>query len=352
MDEGYDVLLIGRQLKKSPPLPDRPYAMHRMRLPFEKGPFFYISFMLALFPLLLRKKGDLIWANDLDTLAPAYWASKWKKIPLIYDSHELFTEVPELEGKRFKKGIWKKLESSILPKLPFMITVNPSIAERYQQAYGLEVYVLPNHPSRQQLQKTPSRTREELGLPKDRSILILQGSGINVGRGGEELVEAMRQLGDNYLLLFIGRGDVIEKLRERTQEAGLEGRIRFLDAMPFEEMMAHTKNANLGLTLDKPVSENYRLSSPNKLFDYIHAGIPVLGSKGLPEVERIIKNHGIGALTDPKDPSRIAADIEELLKDRERIREYRNNCQQAALVLTWETSGRPIIERALKDSGG
>ncbi len=350
-EEGYEVFLLGRCLKQSPPLPERPYRIHRMKLPFEAGPLFYASYSFAELFRLLREKADLIWANDLDTLAAAFLASRWKGIPLIYDSHEYFTEVPELQGKGFKKGVWQWIERKILPKLPFMLTVNPSIGGKYQERYGIPVHVLPNHPSGDQLPNAAAGTREELGLPKDRSILILQGSGINVGRGGEELVEAMKQLDNNYLLLFIGRGDVIEKLQARTMEARLEDRIRFLDPMPYEAMMAYTKNADLGLTLDKPVSENYRLSSPNKLFDYIHAGIPVLASEGLPEVERIVKGYDIGALTDPRDPERIAVDIKELLDDPEHIRKFRDNCQQVAPELTWEASGRPVIQKVLKKLG-
>lgn len=347
-DQGCEVFLLGRCLKKSPSLPDRPYRMHRMKLPFEEGPLFYASYSVAELFRLFQEKADLIWVNDLDTLGAAFIASRWKGIPLVYDSHELFTEVPELQGKRIKKAIWEWIERRTVPRLPFMITVNPSIAEKYRKRYGIPVHVLPNHPSREHLPDVRNASREELGLPNDRSILILQGSGINVGRGGEELVEAMGQLDDNYLLLFIGRGDVIEDLKRRTQEKGLEERIRFLDAMPYERMMTYTQNADLGLTLDKPVSENYRLSSPNKLFDYIHAGTAVLASQGLPEVERIVEEHQVGRLTDPSDPERIARDIKTLLGSPEQVAKFQANCRRAAETSTWENSGQPVIEELLK----
>jgi glycosyltransferase involved in cell wall biosynthesis len=343
-EEGYDVLLIGRRLKKSPPLPERPYAMHRMKLPFEKGPLFYLSFMMALFPLLLRRSADLIWANDLDTLGPAYGASRWKRIPLIYDSHEYFTEVPELEGKRIKKGIWRRLEASIIPKLPFMLTVNPSIAEKYRERYDVPVHVLPNHP---EWQGDPdSMERQELDLPEDRFILILQGSGINLGRGGEELIEAVKQL-EGVLLLIIGGGDRYAAIREKADPLVREGKVRFLSRMPYSQMMQYTRNADLGLSLDRPLSENYRLSTPNKLFDYIHAGTPVLASD-LPEVGRIVKDHGVGELTDPSDPDGIARSIRSLMERPQDLKKYRENARRAGPELDWEKTGKPVIRETLR----
>ncbi len=345
-EEGYDILLIGRRLKKSPPLPDRPYSMHRMVLPFEKGPLFYLSFNLALLFRLLRASADLIWANDLDTLGPSFLAARWKKIPLIYDSHEYFTEVPELQNARLKKRIWKKLESSILPRLPFMLTVNPSIAAKYRDRYGVEVHVLPNHPDRKNA--IEEKDRKALELPEDRFIAVLQGSGINVGRGGEEAIRAIAEL-ENVLLLMIGGGDRYEELKNDARELEKTDRVRFLPRMPYEKMMQYTQNADIGLSLDQPLSENYRLSTPNKLFDYIHAGVPVLASD-LPEVRRVVQEHEVGELTDPSDPERIAERIQDLRARPEDLRRYRENAEKASTLLNWEKTGRPMVQKALQEA--
>lgn len=349
-EEGYEILLLGRVLKKSPSLPDRPYRMKRMRLPFEKGPLFYLSFALSSFFILMREKADLIWANDLDTLVSAYPASRLKKIPLIYDSHEYFTEVPELQGRSFKKRIWERSERWILPKLPFMITVNPSIAQVYEKKYGIPVHVVPNHPERENGPNPPSLpSREALGLPEDRFILVLQGSGINPGRGGDEALEAMERLDDRFLLLIIGGGDRIGELHRKAEAEGMDERIRFLPRMPYEEMMQYTRNADLGLSLDKPISENYRLSSPNKLFDYIRAGIPILASEKLPEVERIVRENGVGSLCDPSDPKAIAAEVERLHEHPEELEAYRKNCRKAREEFVWERTGAPVLRKCLKE---
>jgi hypothetical protein len=126
---GFEVLLVGRVLKQSLAIPSRTYSTHRMKLLFTKRVPFYVEFQIRLFFYLLFHKADLFFSNDLDTLLPNYIVSKFKRAPLIYDSHEYFTGVPELAEHPIKRGIWKSLEKLLIPKLKFMFTVNDSIAK-------------------------------------------------------------------------------------------------------------------------------------------------------------------------------------------------------------------------------
>ncbi len=141
---GWEVLLVGRELPGSLPL-QRPYATLRMKLWFRKGALFYAEYNLRLFFLLLRRRADLVVANDLDTLLAAHLATRRTKAELVYDSHEFFTEVPELQGRAVRR-VWLAIERWIFPKLRYVITVNDSIARAYRQRYGNVLSVVRNIP--------------------------------------------------------------------------------------------------------------------------------------------------------------------------------------------------------------
>ncbi|MCB9169940.1 MAG: glycosyltransferase [Flavobacteriales bacterium] len=325
---GYTVTAVGRGRAGSPRL-DRPYATRRMRLPFNTGPLFYAAYNIRLFLLLLFTRCDLVVANDLDTLLAAFLASRFRRRALAYDSHELYTEVPELIGRPFARGAWLRIERWIFPKLRHVITVNESIAAIYRKKYGVPVGVVRNIPMPRAL--GPKPTRAALDLPDDRFILVLQGAGINVDRGGEEAVLAMRDL-PHCLLLVVGGGDAWPALKDLVRRHRLEDRVRLIDRLPYARMMDLTRNADLGLTLDKDTNLNYRYSLPNKLFDYLNAGIPVLCSD-LPEVGRIVRDQDAGVVVSRVDPERIAQAVEDLRRDPQRMDALRANATFAARKL-------------------
>ena len=357
---GYDVTLIGRKLPQSLPL-DRSYRMHRMRLLFNKGALFYAEYNLRLFFHLVfspstgesrrevhstpstggsRREAnskDLIVSNDLDTLLASHLATKLRGTHLVYDSHEYFTEVPELQG-RSARNVWLAIERWIFPKLQHIITVNDSIAQAYHQRYpqlqrnGVTINVVRNIPMHREL--GPLSTRKQLGLPEEKFILILQGSGINVQRGGEEAVLAMAHLPEAFLLI-VGGGDAWPVLKKMIAEQRLSDRVRLIDRMPYVEMMQYTRNADLGLSLDKDTNLNYRFSLPNKLFDYFRAHIPVLATD-LPEVAAIVRRYDAGIIIPTPDPQLIAEEVKHLIANPARRTALRQNAIFAANSLDGE----------------
>lgn len=339
----FEVTLVGRVLKDSMPMPIKPYATKRMHLLFEKGPLFYAEYNIRLFLLLLFRKADLLVSNDLDTLLPNYLIHRLKKIPIVYDSHELFTETPEVIHRKFVKSVWEKIESSIFPKLENTITVSGSIAEIFSKKYEVDVKVVRNIPPKRNIQII--KTRKELSLPENKNILILQGSGINIQRGAEELIDAMQYI-ENTLLLVIGGGDVIPNLKIQAENLKLESKVWFLPKQPIQSLMQYTLNTDLGLTLDKDTNLNYRYSLPNKLFDYIHAGIPVLASP-LVEISKIITQYNIGTVIENHDPKHIAEKIESVLNNEKQLLVWKENLKFAAEDLTWEKE-KQVLQKIYK----
>lgn len=338
---GYEVTLVGREQRKSLPLNERPYRTKRMFLLFEKGPLFYAFFQFRLFLFLFFRRTDVLVANDLDTLMPNYLVSKLKGARLVYDSHEIFCEVPELQHSAFKKGVWKRIERWIFPKLRYVFTVNDSIAQIYQKEYKIELKVVRNIPAVTERMKEENLSKKELKLPENEKIIVLQGAGINVDRGAEEAVQAMQYV-ENAVLLIIGSGDVIDVLKKMKEELKLEEKVEFIGKLPFERLMQYTAHADLGLTLDKDTNINYRYSLPNKLFDYIHAGVPVLASN-LIEVRNIIERYEIGSWIEHHDPKHIAEKINEALNDSSKLQVWKKNTKIAAAELNWETEEQQLV---------
>lgn len=336
---GYDVLLIGRKLSNSLPIPNWYFRAERMNFIFNSGPIFYLFFNARLFFKLLFIKNDLLFANDLDTLLPNYLVSKLKRIPLIYDSHELFCEVPELLNTTFKRKIWQSIEKRIIPELKNCITVNYSIAKIFEEKYKVSFKTVRNIP--ETLKQFNPKTREELNLPLNKKIILLQGAGINIDRGAEELLDAMEFL-ENTLLLIIGSGDVWEILKHKIKKLKLETKVLLIDKLSKGELMHYTFNANLGISIDKNTNLNYYYSLPNKIFDYIQAQLPILASR-LPEIETLILRYNIGSFIDNHNPKHIAQKINEILNSNNYL-EYKNNTKKVMLDINWQNEKLKLIE--------
>lgn len=337
---GFEVLLIGRKRRKSPPLSKRKYRTLRMRLLFETGPLFYAEFNIRLFLILLFKKQDILFANDLDTLLANHVISKLLHKPLIYDSHEYFTETPELVNRPNVKRIWKSIERSIFPKLKEVITVNKSIATLFEKEYGNTVSVIRNVP--QFREPKAKYSKQELGIPEEIPILILQGAGINIDRGAEELIEAMPHISKSCLLI-VGDGDVINTLKARVIKLNIASRVLFFPRQDFEHLHSFTMHADIGFSLDKNSNLNYQFSLPNKLFDYIQGGTAVVASK-LPEIENVIKKYTVGVVIKEHNPKVIAETVNALLSNPLSLEKYKANALIAAQELCWDSEQKVLKE--------
>ncbi len=330
----FDVLLIGRLLPHSKTI-DRAYQTKRFNLWFNKGALFYANYNIRLFFFLFFNKADVLWSNDLDTLWANYIISKWKKKKLVFDSHEYFTEVPELINRPKVQRFWKRIERNILPKLKNVLTVSSSIADLYKKEYNIDVKLLRNVPLlNQKLVKVENIQVE------DKKILIYQGA-INVNRGIEYMVEAMKYI-DNAILYILGKGDISEQIKNLIIELNLTQKVKMLGEVQLEQLRGYTNQADLGLSLEEDRGLNYRFSLPNKLFDYIHAGLPVLVAN-LPEMENLVNQHQLGETIERHEAKHIAEKISAMLKNQEQINNWKINAKKAALKLNWENEENVIV---------
>lgn len=319
----FEVLVAGRSSIKNL---KRDYQLRIISTFFKKGFLFYAEINIRLFFLLLFEKADILNANDLDTLLPNYLVSVLKGSRLVYDSHEYFTEVPELQGRPLVKNFWKSLERWIFPKLKYVTTVSESIAALYTEEYKVLVKVVYNYPL----------LKEEVSTeyPPLNNVILYQGA-VNKDRGLEELVQAMKYI-ENCTLRIIGDGDVLENLIQLTKKLKLEKKVEFCGKLPFDQLQELTRKATLGVSLEKDTNINYRYCLPNKVFDYIQAGIPVVVSD-LPEMNKLVQIHNVGKIIHSISPEDLARVIKDLLNSPDQLQEWRRNAMLARFILSWQT---------------
>ncbi|MBT8195466.1 MAG: glycosyltransferase, partial [Bacteroidia bacterium] len=161
-------------------------------------------------------------------------------------------------------------------------------------------------------------------------------------RGVEEVVQAM-QFVENAVLLIIGSGDVLDILKGMVKEMNLHNKVKFIAKVPFEELAKYTAICDVGLTVDKDTNMNYRYSLPNKIFNYVQAGIAVLASD-LVEVARVVREYNVGVIIKNHNPEHIADVINELIGDEEKLNVLKKNSMLAAKELTWENEEKKLKE--------
>lgn len=334
---GATVILIGRRFSDSPPINDREYATRRFRMTFNRGFLFYKFFNIRLFFWLLFCKQGIIVANDLDTLPACWLVSKIRRLKLVYDSHEYFTEVPELIGREFVRNFWLRIEKMLIPGITFAYTVSESIAETYRKDYNVNFRVIRNLPYRLD---HPLRHPDLLKCDPVR-IIIYQGS-LNPGRGLESAILAMKYI-EKFQLQICGDGPLRKDLENLAVENNLMSRVLFMGRIPLNDLPAYTCQASMGISLEENLGMNYYYSLPNKLFDYIQARIPVLVS-GLPEMRKIVETYDVGLVTESLEPEKLARIIEEMLNNDEKRMIWKKNLLIAAKELCWEKEEGKLLE--------
>ncbi len=342
-EQGFVVTCIGRRLRNSPDLHGFGFKTLRYRMLFTRGPLFYACFNARLLTtLLFAKKPSLYIANDLDTLPASFMASRIRKVKLIYDSHELFTQVPELIHRKFVQGIWKWIESRYVPRLKCAVTVSFPIAEIYRRLYKTRFNVVRNFPAKRVPEVSPVIRAEYPG----KQLIIYQGA-LNVGRGLELMIDAMHFI-ENAVLIIAGSGDIEKELKRKVEEAGMKGKVFFKGRLLPELLLPITMSADLGISLEEDMGLNYRYALPNKLFDYIQCRVPVLCS-ALPEMAKIVGTYGVGIATEERDPEKLAGIIRFILEERSKGA-WKNALDRTADELCWENESMVYID-LLKQCG-
>jgi glycosyltransferase involved in cell wall biosynthesis len=318
--------------------------------------FFWREFIFFI-PAVL-KKGILyntIWCNDFPTLLPAHKIANKLKASLIYDSHEIYLETLNqffpvktsfMKSIVFKislglmKTFGKLTEQRLIVKADHIITVNESLANYFKNTYGVKrVNVIMNFPPTKELDPEKFIDFKAIfSFEKNDKILIYQGV-LNRGRGLALIINTIKNIPENFKLIILGNGPLKPQLINLTNDLKLNNQVKFIDKVPINDLLNYTSGADYGLNILEDYNLSKKLASPNKLFEYIHAGIPVICSKSI-ENAKVINKYEIGemVINNEKD---LAETIQSLSKSN--TDKYKLACSQASKEYNWERQEASIL---------
>jgi len=224
------------------------------------------------------------------------------------------------------------IERACIRKAAAIVTVNEGIADLIAQRYGRTAAVLRNsHDSR--LEQPVERTiREVLGLKEDQFLVVCVGQ-FKQGMAVEAAIDAVALLPNRFHVAFLGAG--FPQYSDRLAEAGVFGRVHFLQPVAPSQVVPFIRSADAGMVLYYPVSASIERCLPNGFFQPVAAGLPML-CPNLPEIQRVADRFGIALPIDPQDASSIAGSLQRLAADCSLLAALRNNIASAKAELSWE----------------
>jgi glycosyltransferase involved in cell wall biosynthesis len=317
-------------------------------------PLMFLDYYWRAYRLVRADPPDALHAHDLNTLPVAAALARRLRLPLTYDAHELYPEISTLS--RREAAVWRFVERRLAGRADHTVTVCDSIAAEIEHRYGVpRPTVLLNCPAMAgpngaSAPKPAGRGRSvghgrekapDAGEPSDGEPVILYQGGFSRHRGLDTLVRSAHGL-ERGIVVLMGWGQIEEELRALIAREGLAGRVRIVGPVPPGEVVVAARRATVGVIPYEPVGLNNTYTTPNKLFDYMAAGLPVVASR-LPELTRFVERGEMGLTFPPGDPAALAAALNEILADPERYRRMRERSQEAGRRYTWERESTKLL---------
>jgi len=294
---------------------------------------YYLNFLRILFSQLLKTKSSIYIAEDIYTLPLVTFVAKLRRAKLYYNSREFYAFLGGLRNKKKLQAVIRAIEKFFIGKTDKVFVTGEGDAEFLQKFYGISnTIVIRNLP----LEKKPQNKinlREKFSIPTNDLILLYQGV-ILEGRGFKPILHSLTEV-EHFHLIVLGAGVFKDEYEKLAAELDISNRVHFLGTIEQNELINYTAAADLGLALIENISKSYYYALPNKLFEYIMAEVPVLCSN-LPQMKKIVEEYKVGEVIDIEKNGELTARLKFLLMNRDKLFEYKQNCNAASFELNWQ----------------
>jgi glycosyltransferase involved in cell wall biosynthesis len=308
-------------------------------------------FDALIYPAASRVVADVYIAHDLPLLATAVRCAQQHGAVSVYDSHELWAEQEFEAGVKAK---WRALEAKWIGEADAVVAVNTSIADELKRRHKLSQVSVVHNAERPlpPARIKPRLLHQHFGLPPDARVVLFQG-GYSATRNLDNLIGAFAQVQDSRLhLVMLGWGEMQGRLERMVRQRNLSARVHFHPKVAQDVLLSYTQSADLGIIPYRPVCLNTFFCTPNKLFEFIAAGLPIVASD-LPELRRFVAGLDIGLVGDTGSAQGIAALIDQFFADPAQATRFTANMAAAQLRASWAVEEVVFMDavRAALDRG-
>ncbi|MEO7001945.1 MAG: glycosyltransferase family 4 protein [Ktedonobacterales bacterium] len=350
---GYDVTVVDLERDSSRPAREDIRGIHFkhivMPTRFIKTrfkPWFLVKLGVAVLRAMLvmvLTPADAYHAHEDNALPATYFAAVVRGKKLIFDAHELPLVQHTILRWRRLTALARRALRFMMPRCDGVITVSPPIIDEIQQRYGGRRAVLVRNIPPYTPPITSNMLRERLELPPQTRIALYQG-GLQEDRKLDVLVRAAKYLGPDQMVILMGWGVSQQPLEALIAQEGLHDQVRIIPAVPYAELLDWTASADVGLIIyDGSYSPNVYHCLPNKLFEYLMAGLPILASQ-LDAVAAMLAIYDVGAITPSIAPEDVGRTLAALLEDGNALAHMRRNALAAAQHdLRWDVEKESLI---------
>lgn len=314
-------------------------AVHRIKLRSKEWSKNRFIQSLKYFEFLYRvirkyRDVDIIHCNDLNALPVGVLLKLFfnKKIKIIYDAHE--HESFRAGYSQSMQKITRFIEARLICYADKVITVSPSIANDYNSMYGIDIPTLILNTPFYKEQKKEDIFRKKFAIPQNNIIFLYQG-GLQPDRGILEFAKFIDGK-KNMSYVIMGYGSLTNDVKAFVQKST---NVFYHEAVSPEVLLSYTKSADIGVCIEKPICKSWDYALPNKMFEYLVSGLPIVVG-GLQEMKKFVIEHKIGYILDIYTEDISKVDLDLIVND---CLSKQQNVKEKANIFNWQREEKKLL---------